>query len=331
MKKFGVDLSKWNGKVDFEKLKNSGVEFVILRCGYASIGNRNKYAKDPMFEEYYAAAKSVGLDVGTYFYSMLNGPITGKQEAEYIYSLIKDKQFEYPVWLDVENTKNLGTNSKEGITTGVETCLEYLKEKGFYVGIYTGKYIIRDYMIQDRIDKYDIWIAQWSKSCDYNGNLCMWQFGGETNQLRDVKIEGVSSASTDQNYCYKDYPNIIKSQGLNGYPKTNTTPSDNNSNKNDSWILRLQKELNNQGFRDSSNKKLVEDDIAGPRTLSACPTVRKGARGNITKLIQGKVNVKADGIFGKDTYNAVKKYQTDNKLSVDGIVGKNTWRKLLGL
>lgn len=331
MKKFGVDLSKWNGKVDFKKLKEAGVEFVILRCGYASTGNRNKYAKDPLFEEYYAAAKSAGLDVGTYFYSMLNGPITGKAEAEYIHNLIKDKQFEYPIWLDVENKDNLKTNPKEGITSGVETCLEYLKDKGYYVGVYTGKYLIRDYMIQDRIDKYDIWIAQWSKSCDYNGNLCMWQFGGETNQLRDIKIEGVSSKSTDQNYSYKDYPNIIKSQGLNGYNKPNTTPTINNSDKKDNWVLRLQEELNKQGFRDSSNRKLSEDGIAGPKTLSACPTVKKGAKGNITKLIQEKLFIKSDGIFGKDTYNAVKKYQTDNKLSADGIVGKNTWRKLLGL
>ena len=296
MRKFGVDLSKWNGKVDFKKLKEVGVEFVILRCGYASTGNRNKYARDPKFEEYYAAAKSVGLDVGTYFYSMLNGPITGKQEAEYIHNLIKDKKFEYPVWLDVENTKNLGTNSKEGITNGVETCLEYLKDKGYYVGIYTGKYLIRDYMIQDRIDKYDIWIAQWSKKCDYDRNLCMWQFGGETNQLRDVKIEGVSSASTDQNYCYKDYPNIIKSQGLNGYPKTNTTPT-TNSNKKDNWVLSLQKELNKQGFRDSSNKKLVEDGIAGHRTLSACPTVRKCAKGNITRANTRKSEYKSRRII----------------------------------
>ena len=331
MKKFGVDLSKWNGKVDFKKLKEIGVEFVILRCGYASTSNRNKYAKDPKFEEYYAAAKAVGLGVGTYFFSMLNGPVTGKQEAEYIHNLIKDKQFEYPIWLDVENTKNLGTNSKEGITHGVETCLEYLKERGYYVGIYTGKYLIRDYMIQSRIDKYDLWIAQWSKKCDYNGNLCMWQFGGETNQLRNVKIEGVSSASTDQNYCYKDYPSIIKSEGLNGYSKTNTKPADNNSNKKDNWILRLQVELNKQGFKDSSNKKVVEDGIAGPKTLSACPVVRKGDRGNITRLIQEKVNVKVDGSYGADTYNAVKKYQTDNKLNADGVVGKNTWKKLLQL
>ena len=330
MKKFGVDLSKWNGNVDFKKLKEIGVEFVILRCGYASTSNRNKYAKDPLFEEYYAAAKAVGLDVGTYFYSMLNGPITGKQEAKYIHNLIKGKVFEYPVWLDVENTDNLKTNSKEGITHGVETCLEYLKDKGYYVGIYTGKYLIRDYMIQDRIDKYDLWIAQWSKECTYNGNLCMWQFGGETNQLRDVKIEGVSSKSTDQNYSYKDYLSIIKSEGLNGYSKTNTTPT-TDSNKKDNWVLRLQGELNKQGFRDSSNRKLSEDGIAGPKTLSACPIVRKGAKGNITKLIQEKVNVKVDGSYGPDTYNAVKKYQTDNKLSADGIVGKNTWRKLLQL
>ena len=330
MKKFGVDLSKWNGKVDFKKLKKSGVEFVILRCGYASTGNRNKYAKDPMFEEYYKGAKAVGLDVGTYFYSMLNGPVTGKQEAEYIHNLIKDKVFEYPVWLDVENTDNLKTNSKNGITTGVETCLEYLKNKGYYVGVYTGNYLIQDYMIKSRIDKYDLWIAQWSKECTYNGNLCMWQFGGETNKLGEVKVPGVSSASTDQNYSYKDYPSIIKSEGLNGYNKPNTTPT-TDSNKKNNWVLSLQKELNKQGFRDMNGSKLSEDGLAGPKTLSACPTVRRGAKGNITRLIQEKVNIKVDGSFGPDTYNAVKKYQESKKITADGIVGKNTWRKLLQL
>lgn len=100
----------------------------------------------------------------------------------------------------------------------------------------------------------------------------------------------------------------------------------------DDWVRRLQQECNNQGF-----SKQNVDGIAGPATLAGCPTLRKGARGNITKLLQEKL-VKlgyntngVDGIFGSGTYSAVREFQKTRGLSADGIVGQNTWRKLLNL
>ena len=99
----------------------------------------------------------------------------------------------------------------------------------------------------------------------------------------------------------------------------------------DAWVRSLQAELNVQGFRDNNGNRLVVDGIAGSKTLSACPTLRIGARGNITKLMQQKIGVAADGIFGNGTKQAVINYQKSKGLSVDGIVGRNTWRKLLGL
>ena len=100
----------------------------------------------------------------------------------------------------------------------------------------------------------------------------------------------------------------------------------------DDWVRRLQQECNNQGF-----SKQNVDGIAGPATLAGCPTLRKGASGNITKLLQEKL-VKlgyntngVDGIFGSGTYTAVREFQKTRGLSVDGIVGQNTWRKLLNL
>ena len=102
--------------------------------------------------------------------------------------------------------------------------------------------------------------------------------------------------------------------------------SDQTRSKYDSWVARLQTECNNQGF---SNQKV--DGIAGSITLSGCPTVKMGAKGNITKLIQEKLGISADGIFGSDTKAAVISYQKSNGISGDGIVGPNTWRKLLGL
>ena len=110
-------------------------------------------------------------------------------------------------------------------------------------------------------------------------------------------------------------------------PEPVPTPTPQPTSKNyNSWIARLQEECNKQGF---SNQKV--DGIAGPNTLNGSPMVRRGARGNITKLIQEKLGISADGIFGANTEVAVKNYQRTNGLSVDGIVGCNTWRKLLNL
>ena len=212
---FGIDLSYHNGTVDFEKVKAEGVEFVILRCGYASTSNRNSYGKDTKFETYYKDAKAAGLAVGSYFYSRCNDNATAKAEAEFILKCIAGKSFEYPIWLDVEDQSTLSSANKETMTTAIETCLDTIKNAGYKVGIYTGVYIVRDNLIQSRIDKYDVWIAQWASSCSYTGNLCMWQFGGETNKLRSVKINGVSSAACDQNYSAIDYAAGEESTGQN--------------------------------------------------------------------------------------------------------------------
>ena len=103
------------------------------------------------------------------------------------------------------------------------------------------------------------------------------------------------------------------------------------TNKNN-WITRLQEECNKQGY---SNQKV--DGIAGSNTLAGCPTLRRGATGNITKLLQERLvtlgyNTNGiDGIFGNGTFCGVREFQKTRGLSSDGVVGQNTWRKLLGL
>ena len=94
----------------------------------------------------------------------------------------------------------------------------------------------------------------------------------------------------------------------------------------DDWVRRLQSECNKQGF---SNQKV--DGIAGPATLAGCPVLKNGAKGNITKLLQEKLGISVDGIFGNETKKAVISYQKSKGLSADGIVGQNTWKALLGL
>lgn len=125
--------------------------------------------------------------------------------------------------------------------------------------------------------------------------------------------------------------NIVVPTPITPAPTPKPTPTPKPKPSGDAWVRSLQAELNAQGFRDSNGNKLVVDGIAGAKTLSACPTLRIGARGNITKLMQQKIGVAADGIFGNNTKQAVINYQKSKGLVADGIVGRNTWRKLLGL
>lgn len=95
---------------------------------------------------------------------------------------------------------------------------------------------------------------------------------------------------------------------------------------NDNTIATLQSELNSQAFGN-----LDVDNIAGPKTLRACPLLRQGSRGNITKWVQAKLGITADGIFGNQTRRAVVDFQIKNDLYSDGVIGQYTWSKLLGL
>lgn len=93
-----------------------------------------------------------------------------------------------------------------------------IKNAGYYVGIYSGKYILRDQLNDERLKKYDHWIAQYATRSTYTTyKISMWQFGGEVNFLTRKKIPGIGNDVADQNYCYKDYPTIIKNAGLNGF------------------------------------------------------------------------------------------------------------------
>ena len=94
----GIDVSVHNGTIDWQKVKDTGIDFAILRAGYG----RFESQKDTKFEDNYAGAKAVGLSIGAYWYSYATTPDEAKQEAEVCISILNGKQFEYPIFFDLE-------------------------------------------------------------------------------------------------------------------------------------------------------------------------------------------------------------------------------------
>ena len=200
----GIDVSTFQGSINWSKVKQSGIQFAMIRGGYGRFGY------DEMFLSNYKKAKNVGMPIGVYHYSYANTVDKAKQEAEFVISYLKGKQFEYPIAYDIED-KTLMTLSVSELTSIVKTFCEKLEAAGYYVSIYSGKYWFNDKLNMKILSCYDVWLAQWNTKPTYTGPFGMWQYSSKGI------VEGISGR-VDMDYAYKDYPSIIKKAGLNGYP-----------------------------------------------------------------------------------------------------------------
>lgn len=207
---FGIDISVWQKNIDFQKIKEEGVNFVIARGMY---GN----AKDTEFENNYFKAKNHNIAIGVYQYGRATNPAQAREEAELLYeNCLRGKQFEYPIFYDVEDISMLKL-SKEELTQIIKTWCEYLEERGYFVGLYMSKYNIENKINEEKLNEYCKWLAYWTIAENKPKNCAIWQFGGEVNLIRSNKIGG---QICDQNYSFIDFKNLIISKKLNGFGNT---------------------------------------------------------------------------------------------------------------
>lgn len=218
MEKRGLDISSYQNGISFDAIKNS-VEFLILRAGFTGWGTGVSYNKDNCFENFYNQAKSRGIPVGAYWYSCANTYQKGVDEANYMYNnCLKGKQFEYPIYIDVEDTHHQVGN-KNGVTQAIKGFCETLEAKGYYVGIYASDISgFQDKMNIGELNAYDKWVARYGSTPKYVLSYGMWQSSSSG------RINGYNG-NLDTDVAYKDYPSIIKSNGLNGYAGGTVTPS----------------------------------------------------------------------------------------------------------
>lgn len=205
MNRKGIDISKWNGKIDFQAVKNDGTDFLIIREGY---GKENPSQVDKKFEENYKNAKAVGIPVGVYHYSYADSVEDARKEAQFCLKNIAGKQLEYPVCFDIEDRTQLSLNNRQRTDICKAFC-EEIEKAGYYAMIYCNLNWWNNYLNKDELRKYDLWLAQWSEAAP-SVNCGIWQYSDKGT------IDGISG-NVDLNIAYKDYPAIMKAKGLNGF------------------------------------------------------------------------------------------------------------------
>jgi len=220
----GIDVSYAQGVIDWEKVKASGlVDFAILRAGYG----KETTQVDTQFERNYAACKCLGIPCGAYWFSYAMSADEAKREAQVFLQTIKGKSFEYPVYMDLENEKQFALG-KAACSAIVDAFLNTLEQAGYFAGLYCSTYYLDNYLSDSIKSRYTVWCAQYASKCTYQNPYGIWQYNVAGSTEHDIigqkSISGIVG-ECDMDYCYTDYPSIIKAAGLNGFTKT-TQPTE---------------------------------------------------------------------------------------------------------
>ena len=217
----GIDVSIHNGSIDWQKVKNAGIQFAILRAGYG----REMSQKDVRFEENYRNAKAAGIPVGAYWYSYAMTPEEAELEADVFLSVIEGKQFEMPVYFDLEEKKQFDLG-KEKVSAIMRAFLEKIEKAGYFTGLYGSASSLTTRTADDIKSRYTIWLAHWTDQTNYSGNYGIWQYSDKGS------VSGING-NVDLDTAYIDFPTIIKGKGLNGFDNEQiSTPAPDDTTAN---------------------------------------------------------------------------------------------------
>lgn len=298
---YGIDISNYQRNVNY-----GAYSFYIIKA------SEGRTYKDPMLDRHYNALKNSNKLIGFYHYARPenNNMIV---EADHFLSLVGQHAGHCIFALDWE-----GNALRYGAGKALQWLNRVYQRTGVRPLFYTSDSQTGRYAAIAKAN-YGLWDAKYSSHGPSHRGwpiIAIWQYSG---------------SPIDKDVFYGDANTWMKYAAKNGKASAAPHVSTNSGNKvvtyrADTWVKAIQTQLNIQ-----YHVGMKVDGLPGPITLKWCPLLRKGARGEITKLVQQRVGTSADGIFGNNTKSAVMRFQRSKGLSADGIVGRNTWRKLLWL
>ena len=212
----GIDISRYQGKIDFAKVKKN-VDFVIIQAGYG----RYAAQTDARFEENYSGCRKNGIPCGAYWFSYAKTAAEAKLEAKACLEAIKGKEFEYPIYFDIEGSS---LTNKADVSAMCSAFCDELEKAGYFAGIYMSRSPAQSLLDGTVAKKYSLWLAEYGAKLNYSGAYGMWQYSSSG------KVSGIN-ADVDLDICYEDFPKIIKSRGLNGLKKEDKKVLDENGFK----------------------------------------------------------------------------------------------------
>lgn len=207
----GIDVSYFQGTIDWNKVSKAGVKFAMLRAGY---GDNNI---DSTFARNASECNRLGIPCGVYWFSYAYNEAMAKKEAAYCLAAIKKYKIEYPVCFDFEYDsvryakKNGVTVTKALASKLVMAFCGEIEKAGYYAMNYSNYDYLNNMFTSDILQKYDLWYAYYNPTCNRSPGI--WQYSSTGS------VPGISG-NVDMDYAYKDYPTIIKNAGLNGLKKS---------------------------------------------------------------------------------------------------------------
>lgn len=286
MTKKGIDVSTHQGVINWNNVKNDGIEFAILRIGYGS----RESQKDAQFENNYNGAKSVGIPVGVYLYSYAQNTSEAKAEAETCIKWLNNRHLDLPVYYDVED-KIQENVDKNTLTNMCIAFCDTIEKAGYWAGIYTNKSWAMNKVNGHELGKrYTYWVAQYNNECTYTGSYDMWQY------TSSGYVNGINGR-VDMNYLYKD---------LGG--STNDSSSSVSSEKVDQ-VLHVGSKVELRGIYKITSvsarlnavacKELADQPFADYNYIDATPCVEVDRYGNRTadQVCDTGHYIKIPGVF----------------------------------
>ncbi len=196
--KAGIDVSKWNKEIDWDKVKNAGVEFAIIRAGYRG-STTGALIEDPYFRSNMKGAAASGVEVGVYFFTQAINEVEAVEEASAVLQMIREYDLDYPIFIDTEGAGGNGRADDLNVETRTLVCEAFcrtIENAGYEAGVYASRNWYNNALKTERLEDYYIWLAEYRSTPLYQGYYNMWQYTSKG------KIDGIEG-NVDLNIAYE--------------------------------------------------------------------------------------------------------------------------------